>query len=41
MDIFHGLSGSLHGVQCLLVDVCGFDTIYLLLDLAYLVIRLL
>jgi hypothetical protein len=41
MNVFHGLPGSLHGVQCLLVDICGFDAIYLLLDLAYLVICLL
>lgn len=33
MDLFHGLAGVLHGVQCFLVDIRSFDGIYLLFDL--------
>ena len=41
MNLFHCLSSGLHSIECLLVDVCGFNTIYLLLDLVDLVTRLL
>lgn len=41
VDILHGLSGRLHGVEGFLVDVGGFDAVYLLLDLADLVVGLL
>jgi hypothetical protein len=41
VNVFHCLSSCLHGVECLLIDVCSLDTIYLLLDLGDLVARLL
>lgn len=41
VNVLHCLSGRLHGVECLLIDVCSLDTIYLLLDLCDLVTRLL
>ena len=30
MDFFHGFAGVLHGDEGFLVDVCGFDGVYLL-----------
>lgn len=40
MHTFHGISGAVHGVQSLLVDVCRFDGVHLLLELHELVLGL-
>lgn len=32
VDLFHGCPGILHGHECFLVDVCGFDRIDLLFE---------
>jgi len=41
VDFLHGFAGILHGYQCFLVDVCGFDGVYLLFEHGYLAVRLL
>lgn len=40
MHAFHRISGVVHGVQGLLVDVCRFDGIHLLFELHNLVLGL-
>jgi hypothetical protein len=34
MYLFHGSSSILHGIKCFLVDVRGFNTVDLLLNLS-------
>ncbi len=41
MDFLHSLAGILHCYQRFLIDVCGLDGVYLLLEHGYLTVRLL